>query len=50
MTVLVAFATIEGQTRKIAERIALHARERGHEVKLYDTASSVDPDVDVFIW
>ena len=29
-TVLISFATTEGQTRKIAERISLQVRERGH--------------------
>jgi menaquinone-dependent protoporphyrinogen oxidase len=49
VTVLVSFATTEGQTRKIAERIALDARELGHEVTLYDTASLVDvPAIDAF--
>jgi menaquinone-dependent protoporphyrinogen oxidase len=49
VTVLISFATTEGQTRKIAERISLHARERGHEVDLYDTASLIGvPDVGAF--
>jgi menaquinone-dependent protoporphyrinogen oxidase len=49
VTVLIAFATTEGQTRKIAEWIALHARELGHEVIFYDTASLLDvPDVNAF--
>jgi menaquinone-dependent protoporphyrinogen oxidase len=49
VTVLISFATTEGQTRKIAERIALRARERGHEVTLYDTAALEGlPDVDAF--
>lgn len=48
-TVLVSFATTEGQTRKIAERISLQVRERGHEVNLYDTASLTDvPEVAAF--
>jgi menaquinone-dependent protoporphyrinogen oxidase len=47
--VLISFASTEGQTRKIAERIAARGRERGHEVSLYDCASLVDiPDVDAF--
>ena len=37
-TVLISFATTEGQTRKIAERISANLRERGYEAKLYDTA------------
>lgn len=48
-TVLISFATTEGQTRKIAERISLQVRERGHEVTLYDTASLMDvPEVAAF--
>jgi menaquinone-dependent protoporphyrinogen oxidase len=48
-TVLISFATTEGQTRKIAERISLQVRERGHEVHLYDTASLMDvPEVAAF--
>jgi len=48
-TVLISFATTEGQTRKIAERITLQVRERGHEVSLYDTASLMDvPEVAAF--
>ena len=47
--VLISFATTEGQTRKIAERISLQVRERGHEVNLYDTASLMDvPEVGAF--
>jgi menaquinone-dependent protoporphyrinogen oxidase len=49
VTVLVSFASTEGQTRKIAGRIALHAGERGHEVNLYDTASLTSvPDINAF--
>ena len=48
-TVLISFATTEGQTRKIAERISLQVQERGHEVNLYDTASLMDvPEVAAF--
>ena len=48
-TVLISFATTEGQTLKIAERISSQARERGHEVNLYDTAALIDvPDVGAF--
>lgn len=42
MMVLIAFATTEGQTRKIAEKIALYVCARNHEVELYDTASLTD--------
>lgn len=48
-TVLVSFATTEGQTRKIAERICENARERHHQVSLYDTASLIGvPEIDAF--
>ena len=49
MNVLVAFASTEGQTHKIAERVGVRARERGHDVCLYDSASLYEiPDVDAF--
>ena len=49
VTILISFATTEGQTLKIAERISLQIRERGHEVNLYDTASMTDvPEVAAF--
>jgi menaquinone-dependent protoporphyrinogen oxidase len=49
VAVLIPFATTEGQTHKIAERIALHVRERGHEANVYDTASLIsDPGIDLF--
>lgn len=38
--ILVAYATTEGQTRKIAEFIAERLRVRGHRVDLVDTASA----------
>jgi len=37
MKVLIAYATTEGQTMKIAETIAIHVRELGHVVELIDT-------------
>jgi menaquinone-dependent protoporphyrinogen oxidase len=37
--ILVAYATTEGQTRKIAEFIAERLRVRGHRVDLVDTAT-----------
>lgn len=37
--VLVVYATVEGQTRKIAERIGAYAREAGHKPLLMDAAS-----------
>jgi menaquinone-dependent protoporphyrinogen oxidase len=36
MKVLIAYATIEGQTRKIAEKIADQIRERGHVAESVD--------------
>jgi menaquinone-dependent protoporphyrinogen oxidase len=37
MKVLIAYATTEGQTKKIAEKIANQVRELGHVVELIDT-------------
>jgi menaquinone-dependent protoporphyrinogen oxidase len=34
MKLMIIYATIEGQTRKIAERIAAHAEEKGHAAAL----------------
>jgi menaquinone-dependent protoporphyrinogen oxidase len=39
MNVLVAFATTEGQTRKIVHESAIRIRDCGHKVQLYDTAT-----------
>lgn len=36
MKVLIAYATTEGQTRKIAETAATHLSDRGHSVTLID--------------
>ena len=38
--ILVAYGTVEGQTRKVAEFIAERLRVRGHRVDLVDTASA----------
>jgi len=47
--VLISFATTEGQTHKIAERISSQVRQGGYEVGIYDTASVAGvPDVDAF--
>ena len=45
--VLVAFATREGQTRRIAEHIASTIRARGNEAEVLDVGSGaqVDPDL-----
>lgn len=40
LPLLVAYATTEGQTRKVAEFIAERLRIRGHRVDLVDTATS----------
>jgi menaquinone-dependent protoporphyrinogen oxidase len=42
-TILIAYATTEGQTRKIAEFIADRVRSRGHEAELLDTAGARAP-------
>ncbi len=42
MNILIAYGTSEGQTRKIAEKIATQAENMGHNVVLYDTARKPD--------
>src|SRR4029079_12021072 len=44
MTAAVFYATREGQTRKIAERIAADLRVRGVAVDLFDVRTEVVPD------
>jgi menaquinone-dependent protoporphyrinogen oxidase len=46
MNVLIAYASTEGQTRKIANFIADHIRSLDHKVKVFDTGSTLH-DVDV---
>lgn len=41
--VLVAYATTEGQTRRIAEHVAERLRSAGHEVDVIDTAATSEP-------
>jgi menaquinone-dependent protoporphyrinogen oxidase len=41
VNVLIAYATTEGQTRKIAEWAARHIRGRGHPIELYDSADPI---------
>ena len=41
MSILIAYGTIEGQTRKIAEFVAREARELGFEADLFDTADRI---------
>jgi menaquinone-dependent protoporphyrinogen oxidase len=43
--ILVAYATVEGQSRKIAEFIAERLRIRGHRVDLVDTATAAAEQV-----
>jgi menaquinone-dependent protoporphyrinogen oxidase len=45
--VLVAFATREGQTRKIAEHVAATIRARGDEAELLDLGSGTKVDLDL---
>ena len=46
MNVLIVYGTTEGQTRKIAEWTATRIRERGHQVKLLDSAA-LEADLDL---
>jgi len=39
---LIVYGTTEGQTRKIAQRIAADIRELGHEAQLYDSSARMD--------
>jgi menaquinone-dependent protoporphyrinogen oxidase len=39
MRALIVYGTTEGQTRKIAERIAARIRELGHEAQLHDSSA-----------
>ncbi len=41
VNVLIAYGTTEGQTRKIAERVAKDVSDRGHSVELHD---ALEPD------
>lgn len=41
MTILIAFATIEGQTGKIARFVESHVRDQGHEVQFVDTSDEI---------
>lgn len=47
MTILIAYATIEGQTGKIARFVRELLREAGHSVRLFDTSDgSAEPGLD----
>lgn len=49
MNVLIVYGTTEGQTRKIAEWAAANARDRGHQVELYDSAAlAFDSNLEAF--
>jgi menaquinone-dependent protoporphyrinogen oxidase len=49
VNVLIVYGTTEGQTRKIAEWTAAYARDRGHQVELYDSAAlAFDLDLETF--
>ena len=41
--ILIVYGTTEGQTRKIARRIATVAEARGHEARLVDGAALTSP-------
>jgi menaquinone-dependent protoporphyrinogen oxidase len=40
MRILVAFGTLEGQTRKIADAVTARVHDLGHDAHLFDTADS----------
>ena len=42
MRALIVYGTTEGQTHKIAERIAARIRELGHEAQLHDSCALLD--------
>ena len=46
MKVLIIYGTVEGQTRKISERIVERIREIGHDAELHDS-TSLPADLDV---
>jgi menaquinone-dependent protoporphyrinogen oxidase len=48
MRILIAYGTSEGQTRKIANRVAACVHELGHDAHLFDTASLEDTHVDSY--
>jgi hypothetical protein len=45
MRILIAYGTSEGQTRKIANKVAARMHELGHDAHLFDTASLEETDV-----
>ncbi|WP_299723368.1 flavodoxin domain-containing protein [uncultured Tateyamaria sp.] len=42
MTTLIAFGTVEGQTRKVAEFVEKHVRAAGEEIILFDTSEPIE--------
>jgi len=49
MRILVAFGTLEGQTRKIAKAVAARVHNLGHDAHLFNTADSpADVHVDLY--
>jgi menaquinone-dependent protoporphyrinogen oxidase len=49
MKVLIAYASSEGQTRKIAERVAARVQKLGSDARLFDTATTfVDLHMDLY--
>jgi menaquinone-dependent protoporphyrinogen oxidase len=49
MNVLVLFSSTEGQTRKVAEHVALQAKSAGHGAVVYDMGSDRSiPSIDAF--
>lgn len=47
MKILIAYSTVEGQTRKIAERCAEHLRAGNHTVQIVD-AGHLQTDFDIY--
>ncbi len=45
MHVVVVYGTIEGQTRKIAHRMAGTVQSAGHDVSVFDAADTADVDI-----
>ena len=48
MHVLVAYGSVEGQTRKIARHLSGSVQSRGHDVTIFDAADLEDVDLDLF--
>jgi menaquinone-dependent protoporphyrinogen oxidase len=48
MHVLVAYGSVEGQTRKIARHISGSVQTRGHDVTVFDAADLADVDMNLF--